>query len=506
MAVGWQKPFQGPAPFFGYPQADDGSGMPAPQMPMPGGVGSPMTQDATQPIFAPQDMQKGGMFGSTPSDAKKPDAPAEQDWPSADSIERRRRLAEAMMGRQMEVNHPMQAVANAVSQIAGAYVQNKAEKDEAELQRRRRDFFLGALKDGGTFEGMMTKAMTSPDPALQDMAVKYQLSALEARGKRKGQAPDDVELKYSDGTAQRAYWDDESGDWVTYGDRYPRWQSSGGGGGGSGGGGGAGGGNEKTQKGDWIYVDGKRVFTEFVPGRGMMMRDSQGKLVTIPEDAVSEGSMLSPAAFRKEITTFVQADTALVQMNKYFESVKGANIGLRRWSDTISSHVKTLLSSGAVPARYTPEELRLMEAKGQLQGLLGLFREDVVGGGVMTEYDALRILQRLGGDVTALQNPAVVEPLLRELYESKKRTRDISKRVLDYNSSQYPGFQIPEAQAPDQLGGAAAQAQSPIPGSQGGGQYKPVPRDQLRDGQVYTMKDGRPARWDASKQKFFPVR
>jgi hypothetical protein len=500
MAVGWQqKPFPGPTPFFGYPQdeMDGGTGMPVPTLPPVGGVGAPVQpQEATQPIFAPRDMFKGGMFGDTPPVNNKQEQAPEGDWPSEDAIGRRRKLAEALMGKQMEVNHPVQAVANAVSQIAGAYVQNRADQDEEDLQKRRQDFFLGALKDGGDFDGIMTQAMGSPDPYLQDMALKYKLAALQARDK-KGGRPEETEIKYGDGTAQSAYWDSDQEQWVPYGDRYPRFSKAVSGSGG-------GGGDTDTQKGGWVYVDGESKYAEFVPGRGMMVRDDSGTLVPIPKGASQEGSMLSPAAFRKEVTTYTQADQALKQLDTYFSTLKSANVGYKRWTDTISAHIKTLLTSGKVPPRYTPEELSLMAARGQLQGLLGLFREDVVGGGVMTEYDALRILQRLGGDVTALQNPQVVEPLLRELYVSKKRTRDTSKAIIDYNAARYPGLELPSATAPEILGGASSQ---PAGQNQPVNNPPPPPRErtQLSDGGVYTIK-GQPMRWDAAKQKFYPVR
>jgi hypothetical protein len=468
-----------------------------------------MTQDATQPIFAPQDMQKGGMFGSTPSDAKKPDAPAEQDWPSADSIERRRRLAEAMMGRQMEVNHPMQAVANAVNQIAGAYVQNKAEKDEAELQRRRRDFFLGSLKDGGTFEGMMTKAMTSPDPALQDMAVKYQLSALEARGKRKGQAPDDVELKYSDGTAQRAYWDDEGGDWVTYGDRYPRWQSSGGGGGGGGsggggGGGGSGGGIQPTSQGSTFALpSGRIVVAPFVKGRGFVYRDESGQYKDVPYDARPvTASGASPMVSKKE---FYRIDgelrteeQGLKKLEEYYDAVGNLKPGAERLANRLAANVKTFFNSGEI----TDEQFKLLTGQAKYNAIRGALRIDIVGPGVASNFDMMVIEEALGGQpLSALQNPEVVKEILRKLYAEKMR-RVEGLKIQFNEQAPYHEREPWSSDLPSTLNETAPAS----PGQGGGGQYKPVPRDQLRDGQVYTMKDGRPARWDASKQKFFPVR
>lgn len=406
------------------------------------------TFDVLPTALPQQDQQPGG----------------QSDLPSMTAIERRQKLAQALMGRKMEVNHPVQALANAVGDIAGAYIQKRADDDLRKVEDNRRNVMRQALKNNpGNFSAAMEEMMQSGDPEIVDMGLKFQLESLAGGKSRK--APQIVTKYNADGTAQQMQWDDDMGDFVPFSDRYPREV-----------GGSLGTGNEKTQKGDWVFVGDKRVFTEFVPGRGMMMRDDTGNLVPLPKDVQSENSMLSPAAFRKEIDNFQRADQALKQLDSYFQSVKGTNVGYKRWSDTISAHVKTLLQSGGVQPRYTNEELALMQARGQLQGLLGLFREDVVGGGVMTEYDAVRILQRLGGDVTALQNPQVVEPLLRELYQSKQRTRDVSRSILEYNRPRYPGLDMPVPMAPDYLGGPAPSGSAVNPSTNqasGGGSAKP---------------------------------
>jgi hypothetical protein len=481
-----------------------------------------MTQDATQPIFAPQDMQKGGMFGSTPSDAKKPDAPAEQDWPSADSIERRRRLAEAMMGRQMEVNHPMQAVANAVNQIAGAYVQNKAEKDEAELQRRRRDFFLGSLKDGGDFDTMMTRAMSSPDPYLQDMALKYKLAAMQDRGKRGGK-PEETEIKYSDGTAQSAYWDTEQDKWVPYGERYPRFAKAvGSGGRGSDYGGetfapvkaqetgeqtpseqafrtpGPRGKYSLKEGPQMVGADGRPVYTTYNPNDGNYYYRGQDGLWRVASGQRAASPMTEQQFYKLKLERQDEIN-GLKSLQKYFQTVKDVPTGIQRWSIDISGKFKTFLGREGL----TPDEFNLMDSQAKVQALLGMFRTTIVGPGVMTEYDAVRVLQALGGDpASALQNPEVMREILSDLYTRKReRAMEIQRTYEDQLKARGivptdDGLGVPETLMETQ----------PAPRGQGGGQYKPVPRDQLRDGQVYTMKDGRPARWDASKQKFFPVR
>ena len=67
----------------------------------------------------------------------------------------------------------------------------------------------------------------------------------------------------------------------------------------------------------------------------------------------------------------------------------------------------------------TPAEIKAAVARGQQQGLIGRFRIETVGGGVMTEQDALRIIMNLGGDVNAFQNKKIVAEQISKLYQDK---------------------------------------------------------------------------------------
>lgn len=515
MAVGWQKPYQGPAPYFGFPQQpemDDGmapSPMPAFGGVGSGGVGAPsQPQDALQPIFAPQDADRGGMFGGA---AQKPGAPeGDGDWPSADSIQRRRRLAEALMGKQMEVNHPTQAVANAVNQIAGAYVQNRAERDQQNLEKRRRDFFLGAMEGGGDFDAMMTKAMTSGDPELQDIGLRYKIAQFEAQTKRKNAAPEEDEIKYADGTAQRAYWDNEEMSWVPYGDRYPRWSgasgSSGGGGGGSGGGGSGSSPIEPTsQGGTFALPDGRVVAAPFVKGRGFVYRDADGQYKDLPAAArpvtTSAGGPMTAPQYLKLKQDREEGRSAMEALDKYIKVVGNLPQGMRRWANDLSAKFKTFMGQ----QNLTPDEFNQMNAWQKQQALIGLFRTTIVGPGVVTEYDAIRIIQALGGDPSsALQNPAVLEVVLNDLYQRKKAEVEILDQEYVRNA---PYF----GETPKPLGTPEKVTRAEDPRSSRQDQQAPqnpkMPKDkaQLKDGQVYTV-NGKPYRWNAAMGQFEPER
>ena len=127
----------------------------------------------------------------------------------------------------------------------------------------------------------------------------------------------------------------------------------------------------------------------------------------------------------KELLT---TEKSFEQLERYWSNVKDSNIGLQRLGDQISQWYKTLLDT----SNLTYEELARGVASGQLQRLIGANRIDTVGGGVMTEKDAWRVIEGLGGDVTALQNPEIVAEQLKEMYYIK--SLDYNRGVKSYNN------------------------------------------------------------------------
>ena len=126
------------------------------------------------------------------------------------------------------------------------------------------------------------------------------------------------------------------------------------------------------------------------------------------------------------------------KISNYFANIKNANIGLERLGDQISQWAKTLAGS----VDLTIPQLARSIAEGQLQGMVGANRLDTVGGGVMTEKDAWRVVTRLGGDVDALQNPAVVAQQLKLIYADKARqyNNDILGYNIGVNTKKYEGY------------------------------------------------------------------
>ena len=127
---------------------------------------------------------------------------------------------------------------------------------------------------------------------------------------------------------------------------------------------------------------------------------------------------ISNAEFMKLRAKVTQDELSLGRYSKYMESVESANVGINRLADRFTSGFKTFFSSG----KLSKQEVARAIAEGKLQGLLGASRIDVVGGGVMTEQDALRVIAYLGGDVDSFTNPEVVRRAIADIYNEKWRT------------------------------------------------------------------------------------
>lgn len=151
------------------------------------------------------------------------------------------------------------------------------------------------------------------------------------------------------------------------------------------------------------------------------IKGPDGKLMPIPEGAqpitatAINKNIVSANDFKKFKTDLTDSERSLRQFERYANSVGGMDQGVSSLADRFTAGMKTLLGTG----KLSPDELARAAASGQLQGLLGGNRVSVVGGGVLTEQDAARIIQRLGGDVGALQNREVVMKALGELYQDR---------------------------------------------------------------------------------------
>ena len=161
-------------------------------------------------------------------------------------------------------------------------------------------------------------------------------------------------------------------------------------------------------------------------------------------------SPMTDATFAKTIPNFAQFTKNFEELNtdrasmkrlsEYMTTVNNTNEGLLRLADQFSASAKTLLGGFFKRAfdidDYTTlskTEINNRLATGRLQGLIGRFRIETVGGGVMTEQDALRIISNLGGDVNLLQNKEIVAQQLASLYEDKSNS--LNRKVKLHNNA-----------------------------------------------------------------------
>lgn len=151
------------------------------------------------------------------------------------------------------------------------------------------------------------------------------------------------------------------------------------------------------------------------------MVDEEGNFSPLPEGAEPvtatglQKQVPSINEFRKMKSDLTDAEISLRNMSRYIKSVGDANQGIERLADKFSAGIKTLVGE----KKLNPQEVAAKMAQGQLQGLLGANRTNVVGGGVMTEQDALRIIERLGGDFGALSNKEIVKQAISQVYSDR---------------------------------------------------------------------------------------
>ncbi len=143
--------------------------------------------------------------------------------------------------------------------------------------------------------------------------------------------------------------------------------------------------------------------------------DMPSNAIPRTEGAMTKGAMTGDQ-FYNLASDATEVEKSLRELTRYMANVGSVEQGWKLMADKLIAGFETIFSGD-----LTPQQYRTLLQTGQLQGLLGGFRLEVVGSGPMTEKDAERILARLGGDVSMLRNPGVAKQLLQELYSEKAR-------------------------------------------------------------------------------------
>jgi hypothetical protein len=112
-----------------------------------------------------------------------------------------------------------------------------------------------------------------------------------------------------------------------------------------------------------------------------------------------------------------EQEQSLDKLISYMKALRATPQGYELMATRAQNAIKTFLSDENI----TPEELALGLAEGKFQGLIGRFRVETVGPGVMTEFDAERIIAALGGEPGALQNKFRAAAIMRDIFNDKLR-------------------------------------------------------------------------------------
>tara|TARA_R100000781_G_scaffold102439_1_gene65942 strand:- start:2410 stop:3648 length:1239 start_codon:yes stop_codon:yes gene_type:complete len=189
----------------------------------------------------------------------------------------------------------------------------------------------------------------------------------------------------------------------------------------------------------WIDQNGNQVKGNIVEigGINYMVADD-GTRTQIPSTyrKISKGmltrSMLDEDKFfdlKQELRLNINTANRLI---KYAQDVGKGGKGFQFLANKIIGNVKSYFG-----ANLSEAEIRAKIQTGKLNQLIGQFRLETVGGGVMTEKDAERVVQVLGGNPSALRSPQVLGELLEDML--KEKIGLIEDKIGQYNAQRKVG-------------------------------------------------------------------
>ena len=161
----------------------------------------------------------------------------------------------------------------------------------------------------------------------------------------------------------------------------------------------------------FVNIDGKRV--PYAPD--MFGGDKTAQISTAGN--ISKSNLTANAFFdlRNDLNT---QENSLRKMADYLEGVQDVPSGMEKLAVKFGATINSILGDNDL----TMDQLTQRINEGTFQSLIGANRLEVVGGGVMTEQDALRIISALGGDPANLtSNPEVITALISKIFADKYR-------------------------------------------------------------------------------------
>jgi hypothetical protein len=127
-------------------------------------------------------------------------------------------------------------------------------------------------------------------------------------------------------------------------------------------------------------------------------------------------------------TALTQDENSLTSFVNYLSAVGDTNTGVSRIADNFLARIKIMLGG-----ELSQEQFNLLLADAELPALIAQSRVELAGPGVLTDQDFIRLLETIGGDVNAYQNPQIVKDRISDLISKKYATY---KRNVDrYNGN-----------------------------------------------------------------------
>ena len=158
----------------------------------------------------------------------------------------------------------------------------------------------------------------------------------------------------------------------------------------------------------------------FHPQKGEVLHNLDGSYSPLPEGAektvasIMSKATLNEKDFDKKATKIIETHGSLNRMIRYAKNIQEGGKGLKHMVNQFISSFKT-----AANKPLTPEQIAGYLQRGEMAALIGRFRVETLGPGVMTKKDAEMIADALGGDPSMWRSPQAVGYQLRNLFLDK---------------------------------------------------------------------------------------
>jgi hypothetical protein len=127
-------------------------------------------------------------------------------------------------------------------------------------------------------------------------------------------------------------------------------------------------------------------------------------------------------------TALTQDENSLTSFVNYLSAVGDTNTGVTRIADNFLARIKIM-----VGGELSQKQFNLLLADAELPALIAQSRVELAGPGVLTDQDFIRLLETIGGDVNAYQNPQIVKDRISDLISKKYAT--YKRNVERYNGN-----------------------------------------------------------------------